>query len=394
MDQIKTFFRDLSLRKSIVLYITAFTVLALFLSAVTFTLCHAAENKIRESYPSDGERYYLTNLSGEQLGEGVMISDTPIHISPVDEKKLIVLNIISTFCVPVYTAGCILSASLLFYQNKIKKPVALLTEASEKISGRDLDFSITPMGKDELGQLCITFDRMREALASHYQELWRQMEERKRLNAAFAHDLRTPLTVLKGYAEMMQGSKEPGTKETAQIMAKHLIRMEQYIDSMSQIRRLEDVSPEYQEINIREFLLNMEQTAKMVAERHHKELIFHIQVYSKKMRVDPDFISQVYENLLANAVRFAKNKIITKYQETEKGLSCLVKDDGPGFTPEGLRNAAQPYYTGEADRNQHFGLGLYICRLLCEHHGGSLKINSTEKGAEITVEFLIAVDKK
>ena len=94
---------------------------------------------------------------------------------------------------------CIIAAALLFYRNKLKKPLAELMAASEKISNNDLDFSIEYDSKDELGQLCTSFEIMRTALANNFTEMWRQVEERKQLNAAFAHDLRTPLTVLKGY---------------------------------------------------------------------------------------------------------------------------------------------------------------------------------------------------
>ena len=72
------------------------------------------------------------------------------------------------------------------------------------ISNNNLDFSIKYDSKDELGELCSSFETMRFTLANNFSEMWRQMEERKQLNAAFAHDLRTPLTVLKGYNEILQ----------------------------------------------------------------------------------------------------------------------------------------------------------------------------------------------
>ena len=116
--------------------------------------------------------------------------------------------------------------------------------ASEKISNNDLDFSIEYDSKDELGQLCTSFEIMRTALANNFTEMWRQVEERKQLNAAFAHDLRTPLTVLKGYNEMLQASDNPQTRETAVTMGKHILRMETYVSSMSNLRRLEDTQPD------------------------------------------------------------------------------------------------------------------------------------------------------
>ena len=80
---------------------------------------------------------------------------------------------------------------------------------------------------------------MRFTFANNFSEMWRQMEERKQLNAAFAHDLRTPLTVLKGYNEILQSNHDPITKSTAATMRKHIFRLERYVDSMSHLRRLE-----------------------------------------------------------------------------------------------------------------------------------------------------------
>lgn len=97
--------------------------------------------------------------------------------------------------------------------------------------------------KKGLGELCSSFETMRFTLANNFSEMWRQMEERKQLNAAFAHDLRTPLTVLKGYNEILQSNHDPITKSTAATMRKHIFRLERYVDSMSHLRRLEDAQP-------------------------------------------------------------------------------------------------------------------------------------------------------
>ena len=77
---------------------------------------------------------------------------------------------------------------------------------------------------------------MRKTLAGNFSKMWRQVEERKELNAAFAHHLRTPLTVLKGYNEMLQNSENPQTRKTAATMGKHISRMENYVNSMSNLK--------------------------------------------------------------------------------------------------------------------------------------------------------------
>ena len=264
MDKINRPVRNLSLRKSFILYLVVFAMLALVLSIMTISICDKTADKIRSTYPPSGEKYYLTNEQGEQLGDGAYIGNALVPLSKHDERMIALLEVFPTIAVAVYSALCIIAAALLFYRNKLKKPLAELMAASEKISNNDLDFSIEYDSKDELGQLCTSFEIMRTALANNFTEMWRQVEERKQLNAAFAHDLRTPLTVLKGYNEMLQASDNPQTRETAVTMGKHILRMETYVSSMSNLRRLEDTQPEYTTVLLQPFLSALYESMEMV----------------------------------------------------------------------------------------------------------------------------------
>lgn len=243
MDKIKKMWCNLSLRKSIILYISAFVILAILLSAGTATLCNNATKTIESKYPPTGEKYYLTNENGERLGDGNYIGVAPVAMSEKDQRLLSICEVAPIIATPIYSALCIITATLLFYRNKLKKPLTELKAASEMISNNNLNFSIKYDSKDELGELCSSFETMRFTLANNFSEMWRQMEERKQLNAAFAHDLRTPLTVLKGYNEILQSNHDPITKSTAVTMGKHIFRLERYVDSMSHLRRLEDAQP-------------------------------------------------------------------------------------------------------------------------------------------------------
>ena len=376
MDKIKYPGRNLSLRKSLILYVVVFVLIALTLSVLTFALCDNAVQQIRASYPSSGERYYLTNEQGEQLGDGVLIGNTPVLISEQDQRTLALLEVLPTLAATGYSVLCILAAALLFYRNKLKKPLAELMAASEKISNNDLDFSIEYNSKDELGQLCTSFEIMRTTLAKNFTEMWRQVEERKQLNAAFAHDLRTPLTVLKGYNEMLQASDNPQTRETAVTMGKHILRMETYVSSMSNLRRLEDTQPEYTTVLLQPFLSALYESMEMVCKKKGKTPCLQNSVPVSRLSIDTDFVTQVSNNLIANAVRYARNTITISFALHDNGLLLSIADDGKGFDKNTLHKATSPYFTEETDHFEHFGLGLYICKLLCERHDGYLRIEN------------------
>lgn len=151
MGQVNCRKHYLSLRKSLVLYIIAFVVLAVFLSVTTFSICGSAAEGIRASYPPSGEKYYLTNEQGEQLGDGAYIGTVPVPMSKEDERTIALLEKLPIVATPIYSAFCIIAAALLFYRNRLKKPLVELRTASEKIANNDLDFSIDYDNNDELG---------------------------------------------------------------------------------------------------------------------------------------------------------------------------------------------------------------------------------------------------
>lgn len=387
MDKVKCVWRNLSLRKSIIAYVAVFAAVAVILCMLTSFLCDNAVSNIYNSYPSPGEKYYLTNEKGERLGEGTYISAREIEYSEKDRRSIAVLESIPVITTPVYSALCIIAAAMLFYRNKIKKPLSILTAASGKIAENDLDFIIDYDSKDELGQLCNSFEIMRSALADNLSDMWRQMEERKQLNAAFAHDLRTPLTILKGYDEMLRDSSDENTKATALTMEKHITRLERYADSMSSLQRMEDMKPEYNPVFSEELVSALSECADILCQKSGKKLYLQSKLMSKKVFADVELITEVNNNLISNAVRYAEANVTLCLNEAAGGLMLSVSDDGRGFSESSLHKAVNPYFTEENNRFEHFGLGLYICKILCERHGGYLKLENLDPGAKVTAFF-------
>ena len=284
-----------------------------------------------------------------------------------------------------------------FYRWKIKKPLAILNAASQKIAQNDLDFQVAVPTGDELGKLCQSFETMRASLEENNRSLWAAVEERKRLNAAFSHDLRTPLTVLQGYSDLLLDALPSGdlspekTVDTVLTMQRSLTRLQRYVESMNSLQRLEDLEPQKSTVPFSTLCAQLEETGKIL----RKEQGFHFASQGKgDVFLDSELLFQVYENLLSNAGRYAKGNIWVTAEREGTALSLTVADDGPGFPPAALKRAAEPYYRADRSPNPegelHFGLGLYLCRVLCQKHGGSLEIgNAPEGGARITARFSV-----
>ena len=151
-----------------------------------------------------------------------------------------------------------------FYHWKIKKPLAILNNAARKIGQNDLDFHVQHPSTDELGRLCRSIEIMRGLPGGEQPLSVERRGERKRLNAAFSHDLRTPLTVLQGYSDLLLDALTfrgpvPGrdgehrlfgdlspeeTVNTVLTMKRSLTRLQRYVESMNSIQRLEDLKPQ------------------------------------------------------------------------------------------------------------------------------------------------------
>lgn len=145
----------------------------------------------------------------------------------------------------------------------MKQPIAALRSGITRIQNHDLDFCLPVRSDDELGQLCAAFDTMRGELLKSNQELWRQAEERKRLNAAFSHDLRNPITVLKGTVKLLrQGTAD---EQAIDRLENYTVRIEQYVEAMSSIQRLEQMPVRISECPYALLRAELEDTAKLLA---------------------------------------------------------------------------------------------------------------------------------
>lgn len=303
------------------------------------------------------------------------------------------------FALPVLfvTAG-LLSADLVFYRLKLKKPLAELQAGAERIMQNDLDFSIQSISKDELGQLCNAFEEMRLELVKNNRELWRQMEERKRLNAAFSHDLRNPVTVLKGSAKILKNGLLNGTlssqsaQDSVTLIEEYAGRIETYVEAMSSVQRLEELQCSPKNISLEAVIKELSDSFHLLTMDSGIKVEERFEKPQKDAWLDKAIVFNVAENLIANAKRFAKSKIQISLMLDAETLILSVQDDGPGFPQAILQKGAKPFLRSDESNEpgSHFGMGLYVCRLLCEKHNGSIKLQNTPIGALVTASFKIS----
>jgi len=174
-------------------------------------------------------------------------------------------------------------------------------------------------------------------------------------------------------------------------MSDNVMRLENYLQTMSEAQKLEDIAiikKEEAAVNIFEQLQN---TAIILAQGSGCQLNIVNELPQTKICLDINIVQRVYENLIVNALRYAASTISVSSRYDDHKLIVTVADDGKGFTEDDLRQAANPYYKNPANTDDtHLGLGLYICRILTEKHGGKLLITNQEGGgAKVTAIFLV-----
>lgn len=399
MGKIRAFSKSRSIKKAFTIYMFVGVVSAFLFSLVLSSLCQFECSKVYEKYEIQfGVQGQDIRMESEKQGknepDSTLFYQTPYDLfgkfSPEDLSIYNILGFLSVGVYPVCFIIFIVVTSILFYRRQLQKPLAILDHAAAQIAGSNLDFHVVYEREDELGKLCASFEKMRQALQENNEEMWRQMEERKRLNAAFSHDLRTPLTVLKGQSELLMQYAPKMTAEkvshTSEMMHQHIARLEAYVQTMGDLQRLEDIEVARRPMALREFWEQIRQTGEAVCgEKEFSCVLIGEQEIS--LNIDTAIVQRVLENLLANAVRFAKKKTAVSVESRDRYLYLTVSDDGNGFAKKDLENATKPFYktVNETD-NEHFGMGLNICKILCEKHGGYLRLEN-RKGAVVTAVF-------
>lgn len=290
-----------------------------------------------------------------------------------------------------YIAVGIGAAAAVYYRKKLREPITQLQNGVERIQEDNLDFHIEYDGDDELGRLCCSMEKMRRELRQKHKALWESLEQRKLLNASVSHDLRTPITVLKGYLDYLEKNipqdklTEDMLLDTVSSMQGAVNRLELYVESVRDIEKIENIEIEKRSENVKLLLNELRSNVLQLA--GNKEIIISNDIAVDKIQIDKGVFFRILENLLQNALRYAEKQVSINLSHKKDFLILTVKDDGKGFSAVDLEKATTVFYSNDKEK-QHFGIGLSVCKILCEKHGGLLYVgNQKEKGACVTAEL-------
>ncbi len=389
MEQI----RNLSVRKTILLYMAIALFGSFLISAVIGRITVRAQMRIWWHYV-DEEAYFQ---AAEKQGPD-FVADIPrpneYEMMRTDYFVSELCDFLQTYTILILSIAGSGGAVFLFYRNKLREPLEELGRASRAIAENHLDVPVTYENQDEMGMLCRQFERMRKQLAANNRILWRMIEEEKMLRSAIAHDIRSPLSVLKGYQEMLTEYLPGADIDMAQAMemlaesGRQIERMDAFVETMRKMSSLEnrELFPEPVSAGGLEKAIRAE--LAILEKEYGKQCVLQVQESGEEFYGDKEIILEVTENLLSNALRYAKKQIAVTVNIRCRELRICVRDDGDGFQ-EDAEKITEPFYGKNVkDSLKHAGMGMYISRLYCEKHGGKLILENDEQaGAVVTAIF-------
>ena len=384
MDKI----RNLSLRKTILLYMAVALFCSFFLSAVIVRIASRIQMLVWWNYV-DEEAYFEEVESNGPY----QVTDIPrpgvYEMTQSDHFVSELCDFLQTYTILILSMAGSCAAVFLFYRNKLKNPIEELALASKKIAGNNLDFNITYENKDEMGVLCMEFEQMREQLARNNRILWKNIEEEKMLRAAIAHDIRSPLSVLKGYQEMLMEYLPSADIDMEQAMGmlsesrRQIERMDTFVETMRKMSSLENRELAAGEISAGQLEADIQAELAILEKDYGKQCILQVPASNEIFCGDKEIVLEVLENLLSNALRYGEQQVEITVKVGYSELSICVKDDGDGFKEDAEKIVEAFHGQNVKDSLKHAGIGMYISRLYCEKHGGKLVLENDEQGGAV-----------
>ena len=289
--------------------------------------------------------------------------------------------------------------SLWIYQ-AIIGPIKKLEAAAQKIKDGNLDFEIDVNGKDEISELCQSFESMREQLKQSSEERVRDEKENRELISNISHDLKTPITAIKGYVEGIMD----GVADTPEKMDKYVRtiynktnEMDLLINELTIYSKIDTnrIPYNFNKINVADYFndcieeIGLDLDSKGIGLSYINYAEDDIMVI-----MDPEQIRRVIHNIISNSVKYLDKEngfINIRVRDVGDFVQFEFEDNGRGIAAKDLPYIFERFYRAEKSRNSATGgsgIGLSIVKKIIEDHGGKIWATSKEKTGT-TMYFVI-----
>lgn len=333
------------------------------------------------------DKYYIHTSVAVNTLDRILYLETMRDVSEVFKEREMGFSLYRKVTLVMLIIGTII---MHFIASLLTKPIRILTGATKRMAAGDYSYRAEQVSHDELGQLTTDFNNMANALEENIEKLEEEIEAREDFVAAFAHELKTPLTAIIGYADMLRSHK---LDEEKSIMSANYIYTEgKRLEAMS--FRLLDIivtkrnKAELQVVSVKslfDYLQEMFETEEEMEVRFACE--------TGMVLAEPNLIKTVLINLIDNACKASEagSRIEINGYSLENGYRFAVKDYGVGIPEEEQRKITQAFYMVDKSRARSkngAGLGLALCAEILALHHSELEIES-EPGKGSCISFVL-----
>lgn len=283
----------------------------------------------------------------------------------------------------------------LFYAHKLRQQLRPILWATEKIAEQDLDFQTSQSTIKEFNQVLSGLDHMRVALRDSLMENWKAEKDKQNQISALTHDLKTPLTVARGNAELLaMTTLDEEQTDLLEHFQKGIAQVDSYVQELSELNKTSlKKTLKLEDISVREFVEDIYDQTLSLAQTKQINVVFDKKEIEKEIigHWDRPLLNRAIMNIVSNAVEHTPSgsqlTLFTKIASDEFKFICL--DSGHGFSLESLEKATQLFYQEDKSRQSrnHSGLGLTIANdIIRLHHGGlALSNDDNTHGAKVTI---------
>ena len=333
------------------------------------------------------ERYYIQTGAEITALDRTLYLETMRDVTAVYEERTRGFFVYRNLTLLILVVSSVI---MFFISTWLTRPIRLLTKATKKMTDGDYSYRADQVSTDEMGQLTHDFNHMAGVLEENIHELEAEVQAREDFIAAFSHELKTPLTAVIGYADLLRSRKMDEEKHF--LSANYIYTEGKRLEAMS--LRLLDI------IVTKRGVLEPQETDVEMLFAYLKDMYREQQKHPFTFRYEPgriygevDLLKSVLLNLADNACKASDTgrPIEVLGEKRSEGYFFAVKDEGVGISKEDCRRITEAFYMVDKSRSRSHngaGLGLALCSEILKLHGSNLEITST-LGEGSTFAFVI-----
>ncbi|NFQ57901.1 HAMP domain-containing histidine kinase, partial [Clostridium botulinum] len=281
------------------------------------------------------------------------------------------------------------------FSKRVAKEMKILKNITESIKVENLNFETEESSITEVNEVLSALDKMRLELNVSLNKQWNLEKSRKDQIAALAHDIKTPLTIIKGNSELL---RELNLNSDAMVFNGNILNeiknMEYYIKSLIEIMKSEkEIMLKKENVNLEIFINEIIEQGILLIKDKQIKFIDEVKTNIERINVDRVSLKRAIVNIITNAIDYCpvKGEILFSVYSNNEYISFTIEDNGRGFTKEELDSATEQFYQGDKSRNSknHYGMGLYITRNIIKKHGGNLILENSKEieGAKVVIKL-------